>query len=144
MLRAAILSCAVLLSAPVLSASAWALDLTVTVEGIDPANGPLMLGLFDRADLFDRAPDTLGQAVAGLRVVPGGARVSVTLSGLPSGRYAAAAFQDRNGNGTLDTNLLGLPTEAYGFSAPAGLGRPSFDAAAAGSASGALRVRMRD
>lgn len=139
MLRAAILTCAVLLSAP-----AWALDLTVTVEGIDPARGTLMLGLFDRADLFARAPDTQDQAVVGLRVGRGGERVSVTLNGLPPGRYAAAAFQDGNGNGRLDTNLLGLPTESYGFSAPPGIGRPSFEAAAADSGSGSLRVRMRD
>ncbi|HYG91861.1 MAG TPA: DUF2141 domain-containing protein [Azospirillum sp.] len=137
MLRPAALCLALLLPVP-----AHALDLTVVVDGVDPAKGPLMVGLFDRADLFDRAPATQNQAIAGLRVEPGGGRVSVALTGLPPGRYAAAVFQDRDRNGTLDTNLLGIPSEPYGFSTKAGLGRPSFDAASADSATGTLRVRI--
>lgn len=137
MLRPAIASLVLLFTTP-----AAALDLTVVVEGVDPAKGPLMLGLFDRADLFDRAPATQNQATVGLRVEPGGSRVSVALTGLPPGRYAAAVFQDSDRNGTLDTNLLGIPTEPYGFSAKAGIGRPSFDAASAASATGTLRVRI--
>ncbi|CAH0998689.1 hypothetical protein LEM8419_00035 [Neolewinella maritima] len=31
------------------------------------------------------------------------------------GRYVIAAFQDMNGNGELDRNFLGVPTEPYGF-----------------------------
>ena len=33
-----------------------------------------------------------------------------------AGEYVIAAFQDLNGNGELDRNLLGVPTEPYGFS----------------------------
>ncbi len=33
-----------------------------------------------------------------------------------SGRYVIAAFQDLNGNGELDRNFFGVPTEPYGFS----------------------------
>ena len=33
-----------------------------------------------------------------------------------SGRYVIAAFQDMNGNGELDRNFFGVPTEPYGFS----------------------------
>ena len=137
MLRAVCLACALLLPVPAL-----ALDLTVEMEGIDPAKGPVMLGLFDRADLFDRAPDTQGQALVALRVVAGGGRVSVALTGLPPGRYAAAAYQDTDRDGKLATNLLGMPTEPYGFSAPAAVGRPSFEAASADSAKGVLRLRF--
>ncbi len=35
---------------------------------------------------------------------------------LPFGNYAIAVYHDRNKNGELDTNLLGIPKEAYGFS----------------------------
>jgi uncharacterized protein (DUF2141 family) len=47
------------------------------------------------------------------------------------GRYALAVIHDENMNGKLDTNLLGVPTEGYGFSndATALLGAPSFSAA---------------
>lgn len=137
MLRTVCLVCAVLLPAPAL-----AFDLTVVMEGLDPSGGPVMLGIFNRADLFDRAPDTQDQAVVGIRVTPGGGRVSVVLTGLPPGRYAAAVFQDSNRNGRLDGNLLGIPTEPYGFSAASALGRPSFEAVAEGSANGILRLRI--
>ncbi len=36
---------------------------------------------------------------------------------LPAGKpYAVAAFYDTNGNGRLDKNIFGAPTEPYGFS----------------------------
>jgi uncharacterized protein (DUF2141 family) len=42
------------------------------------------------------------------------------------------AFADVNGNAKLDKNIIGLPTERYGFSndAQGRMGPPSFDAAA--------------
>jgi uncharacterized protein (DUF2141 family) len=44
------------------------------------------------------------------------------------------AFADENGNGKLDTNLMGMPTERYGFSNDAKGNRaaPDFEAAAIG------------
>jgi uncharacterized protein (DUF2141 family) len=35
---------------------------------------------------------------------------------LPKGKYGLIAFHDINGNEKLDTNVLGVPTEPYGFS----------------------------
>jgi uncharacterized protein (DUF2141 family) len=35
---------------------------------------------------------------------------------LPEGKYAMLAYCDKNGNGKLDENLLGVPKEPYGFS----------------------------
>src|SRR5207244_9170112 len=46
-----------------------------------------------------------------------------------AGRYAAIVFHDLNGNGRLDKNFWGVPTEPYGFSGnvrPA-LAPPSFN-----------------
>lgn len=40
----------------------------------------------------------------------------LTIPELPAGRYAVAVFHDANGDGKLNTNLVGMPTEAYGFS----------------------------
>lgn len=50
---------------------------------------------------------------------------------IPPGTYAMAVIHDANMNGKLDTNLLGIPREGYGFSNDAkGLfGAPSFSAA---------------
>jgi len=50
---------------------------------------------------------------------------------IPPGTYALAVIHDENLNGKLDTNVLGIPTEGYGFSndAKALFGTPSFSAA---------------
>jgi len=50
---------------------------------------------------------------------------------IPPGTYAMAVIHDENMNGKLDTNLLGISTEGYGFSNDAKvlLGAPSFSAA---------------
>ncbi len=50
---------------------------------------------------------------------------------IPPGTYALAVIHDENMNGKLDTGLLGVPTEGYGFSndARAWFGAPSFAAA---------------
>jgi uncharacterized protein (DUF2141 family) len=47
---------------------------------------------------------------------------------IPPGIYALAVIHDENMNGELDTNVLGIPKEGYGFSndARAWFGAPSF------------------
>ncbi len=71
----------------------------------------------------------------------------VTVSGLPSGRYAVQAFLDENENGKVDQALFGIPKEGIGFSndAKIRLAPPKFaDAAFAfdGTAQ-AIRLRLR-
>lgn len=50
---------------------------------------------------------------------------------IPPGTYAMAVIHDENMNGKLDTNVLGIPTEGYGFSndAKGTVGAPAFAAA---------------
>ena len=45
-----------------------------------------------------------------------GNSVTYKFSKIPVGTYAIAVFQDVNKNGKLDKNMLGAPTERYGFS----------------------------
>lgn len=56
----------------------------------------------------------------------------VTIKGVPPGTWAVLAYQDENANGALDRNLIGIPSENYGFSRDARgrFGPPSFDDAA--------------
>lgn len=105
------------------AAPAAAATLTVRVEGIEDAEGEILVAVCDRG--FDRAG------------CPRGARRPATASveafrfeDLAPGRYAVAVFHDVNGNGELDRQRLGLPAEPYGFSN--GVGRfapPSFEGA---------------
>ena len=54
--------------------------------------------------------------------------LSVTFEGIPSGAYAISIYHDENGNGELDTNFMGIPTEDYAFSnnAPSRFGPASY------------------
>jgi uncharacterized protein (DUF2141 family) len=38
------------------------------------------------------------------------------IQSIPNGVYAIAMYQDLNGNGKLDANILGIPNEPYAFS----------------------------
>ena len=63
---------------------------------------------------------------------------------IPPGRYALAVIHDENMNGKLDTNVLGIPKEGYGFSndAKGVIGAPSFSAASFPYDGGNLELTM--
>jgi uncharacterized protein (DUF2141 family) len=108
-------------------AAAFAGDLTVTVKGVRNANGAVLGAVYDEAGFMQQPR---AKAVARVKAAPGA--VVLTFHGLPAGRYAVATFHDGNGNGKLDRNNLGVPTEGYGFSndAQGSAGRPKFGQAA--------------
>ena len=101
-----------------------AADLTVTVEGVKPGDGPVLIALFDKPDGFPAGRAKVQQMAEGTQ-----AKVAFSFKDLPPGRYALSAFQDRNNNKRLDANMMGMPTELYGFSRDArgSFGPPKFD-----------------
>ena len=76
-------------------------------------------------------PDQKGAVAAQWRNARSGAQEFV-FTGLPPGRYAIAIYHDENGNGVMDKNFIGIPSEGFGFSRNARgfAGPPSFNAAA--------------
>ncbi|MBC6995852.1 DUF2141 domain-containing protein [Neolewinella lacunae] len=82
--------------------------LTLTTE--QGASGQIRLAVYDSATGFSQQKP-IQSAVYSV------ADKSMALSlELPApGHYVLAAFHDVNGNGELDTNLFGAPTEPYGF-----------------------------
>ena len=113
---------AAIMSAPLGSLAA---DLHVEVTGGEVGTGAVKLGLFNQAVGFPSAP------VAGQRAIATARTITAVFRDLAPGVYAVIAFQDKNGNDILDRNLLGIPTESYGFSREATgfMGPPSFDGA---------------
>ena len=101
-------------------------DLTVSFA-VGAQQGQIMVAL------FPSQADYEGDKSLAARVQPVGAEtVSVTFPGLPPGRYAVKSFHDVNGDGRMNSNIMGVPTEPVGFSnnAPIRMGPPSWDAAA--------------
>jgi uncharacterized protein (DUF2141 family) len=117
------------MTGPLCALPAQAADLTVVVNNIQSGAGNVMLGLFDSAASFPKTVAKGVQATAVGRDATG--RVTLVLRDLAPGQYALSAYHDLNGNGQLDSNLMGLPTEPYGFSnnARGSFGPPSFQAA---------------
>jgi uncharacterized protein (DUF2141 family) len=56
----------------------------------------------------------------------------LVIANIPAGEYAVAVFADMNGNGVLDSNFFGIPTEPVGVSrdAQGRFGSPKFADAA--------------
>jgi len=108
--------------------SAQAVDLNLSIRNLGSDKGTVYVALYDSADSFK----SRGKGLAGQYIPVYGSTVTATFRGLQPGRYALSVFHDEHGNGKLDTNLLGLPTEPYGFSRDAvgTMGPPTFDAAA--------------
>lgn len=107
------------------SAAAQAHDLTVEVLGARSDQG-LVAGALYASDA-----SWLKDALQSERQ-PAAARTVLVYRNLQPGTYALALFHDENGNGKLDRNVVGIPTERYGFSRDARgrMGPPSFAEAA--------------
>ena len=84
---------------------AHAADLTVTLQGVRAQTGVLKLAVVDSQAGWD------GQAQ-------------------PVKADAVLVTHDENGNGKLDSNMIGMPVEAYGFSNnPNVMRKPTWDEA---------------
>ncbi|GLQ94458.1 DUF2141 domain-containing protein [Dyella acidisoli] len=95
-----------------LSFSARAADLTVTVDGLRNANGTVRLEL----DGSEAAWNNKAKATAMGNVKASVGAVSYTFSNVQPGTYGLGVYQDENNSGKLRTNLFGIPKEGYGFS----------------------------
>lgn len=81
--------------------------LTITFTNIQTAKGQLMIAL----------NDTKGSMVNGYIVpVTKAGNVTYTIKDVKPGAYTLAVFHDINKDETLNTNLVGVPKEPYGFS----------------------------
>lgn len=95
------------------SASSQTPDATLTIRVTDiPApDGQMMIALFDSQDGY-AAERPVKDAVIAVDATA----VEAEFSALPSGEYAFKLYHDANGNGKLDTDMLGIPSEPYAFS----------------------------
>jgi len=83
----------------------------IEVSGFKNTRGTLNCRLFNKAADF---PD--GEGIVTLRVPITGPNTSCSFSNVEPGTYAVAVVHDENGNGKLDKNFVGVPSEGYGVS----------------------------
>lgn len=141
MLRTASMIVAVMLSAaPALAVEPGAeASVSLTFE-TGAETGAVMVALYDEATYGG------GQPVRAARIDVAAGEHSVTFDGLSAGDYGVKAFHDVNGNGRMDTNPFGMPTEPFAFSnnavgnmGPAGWDRAHF--AVAGATAQTISIR---
>lgn len=106
---------------------AQAASLELTVSGLNRTEGHVLVAVYDQAELWLK-----GKPLRSARAKVEGAEVKLQLDDLPEGAVLAlSVVHDLNDNKRLDMNVIGMPTEPYGFSnnAAGNFGPPSFEAA---------------
>jgi uncharacterized protein (DUF2141 family) len=110
-ISACLLTSVVYVSGSLSPASAFNTSLTVRVNGFRSQSGQLCLSLYSKAQGF---PGSAAGAIQA-QCLKAGTPV-LTFQNLNSGNYAVAVFHDANGDGVLNRNSIGIPTEGFGFS----------------------------
>lgn len=84
----------------------------IVVTGMKEIKGKVRVGIFNSPDGF---PVT-GNQYKGFEYPVTGTKMTITIPNIEKGKYAIGIMQDLNGNGKLDKNVIGYPSEIYGFS----------------------------
>lgn len=85
----------------------------VKVTNLENKKGKLYIGWYGNEASFMKPKETVFA-----KVVPVNEKeeVVVAFDKIPAGKYAISVFLDENDNEDLDTNVVGIPKEKYGFS----------------------------
>jgi uncharacterized protein (DUF2141 family) len=95
----------------------------VEVQNLRTGQGPLMVAAYTDGSSFRKT------AASQLQVAVTGESMTLQVCGLTGNVVALTLYQDLNGNGKLDANPFGMPTEPWGASGrPAPMG-PSWESA---------------
>lgn len=105
-----------LLSTGSMSAGIQAHTLTVDIDNIQVQTGALMVQLYANAEDYTSGKNPSASMIKPVTKT----EHRLVFSDLADGQYALKVFHDENSNHSLDTNILGVPSEGYGFSNNAG------------------------
>ncbi len=87
-------------------------NLTVYLSGIEPHKGNLMIGVFNNEEDF-----LIPGKEFRVKIVKAKEQDEIiNFENMPAGKYAISIFQDRNADGKMNKNFIGIPKEIYGFS----------------------------
>ncbi|MFN6487033.1 MULTISPECIES: DUF2141 domain-containing protein [unclassified Nostoc] len=87
--------------------------LNVEIDGLKNKEGQLCASIFASSKGFPSDGDRVIQKqCTKITDTP----LNITFDNLKPGSYAVAVFHDQNNDGTLNTNILGIPSEGFGFS----------------------------
>jgi len=90
--------------------TAEAAELVISIDN-PPLNSTVIAMLFNSSNTFVDLRDPVIAIT-----LPSGETAPLRIPDLASGEYALVVYQDENGNGRLDENFIGIPSEPLGFS----------------------------
>lgn len=106
-----------------ISSSAFAAEVVVTVDNFKEIKGSLFVSIYNQEKGFDENENYLVRK----KINVDKNTLTINLGDLPAGDYAIKCYQDVNDNGKIDTNGMGIPNEPYGSSGKSSyFGPPSF------------------
>ncbi len=109
----------------------------VEAHNVRPDQGPLMVAAFGDAAQYAKTP------TAALQMPAAAEKLSFSVCGLTGPTVALRMFQDLNGNGKLDTNMLGMPSEPWGASGkPPAMSAPTWDTTQVPTNGGTIVVKL--
>ncbi|MFT6165775.1 MAG: hypothetical protein ACJAV5_002030 [Vicingaceae bacterium] len=86
--------------------------LSIKVEGITEIKGNLGILLFNSEDGY---PEAGKRALRSYTIKVESESMIIELGEFPTGEYAVTLMQDKNMNGIMDKNMIGIPKEPFGF-----------------------------
>jgi len=117
------LSLATLLIGAGMASAAMAADVTVTLTGVQPAGGRVLVSL-QSAGEFMKPEGRFGAIADGAT----GGEATVVVRNVPPGEYAVMVLHDADGDMKMAREANGRPTEGWAMSGQAPAGRkPTFD-----------------
>jgi uncharacterized protein (DUF2141 family) len=121
-----------------IATSAHAQDcVQVQAHNLRPGQGPLMVAAYGDAGEYNQKP------VAALQLRAASDTLSFAVCGLTGPAVALRLFQDLNGNGKLDANVFGIPSEPWGASGkPSALSAPTWDSTQVPVNGGTIVVKL--
>lgn len=87
--------------------------LTVTVDGLRQTSGQVCLKVHATEEGFPQSAK--GVVQSGCAKITGNSATK-DFYGLKPGTYAVSLFEDKNSDGKLNTNFIGIPSEGFGVS----------------------------
>jgi uncharacterized protein (DUF2141 family) len=112
-LLALVVLCLAILCRPVLAEDLPGI-LIIEITGLKEASGDVYVAVFNSDDTFMGDNPVQAKKIVIADALDG--EVVRTELELPMGDYAFSAFHDKDGNGEIDTNLVGIPKEPIAVS----------------------------
>ncbi len=99
-------------------------QINILIKGLNNNQGVIRIALYNSEDNYSK-----GKFFKNAKPIIDNKTSKYNFKNIPFGTYAIKFYHDENGNGRLDKNFFGMPTEDYGFSnnATGNFGPASFE-----------------